>query len=199
MATVTVIVPTKGRQSLSATIASVLPELRREDELLVAADGAHAPHPYARGLCSLAQGESAGRVVYLEKAVEGSVFGNGQRDAGLRHVYTSHVAFLDDDDVYEPGALDAFHDAAEDDPDAVHVFKARWGAGHHWQGVLWADREFREQNVGTCQVLWPWRHDMPRWMDFNERGIVSDFGWMRAALGDAPIVWHDALVATVRP
>lgn len=201
MATLSVILPTCGRPTLSASIACLLPQLEAGDELLVVGDEAQGRQPYARGLCRLALGETRGSVVYVATDVPGSVFGNGQRDAGLRIAKGSHLCFLDDDDVYRPEALSRFRDAADLAPHAVHVFKAEWGPGHHAHGyVLWRDRAFVEQNVATPMVVYPNdRGHMPLWMDSNDRGTVSDFGWMVTALGTRRVEWHEKLVATVRP
>jgi glycosyltransferase involved in cell wall biosynthesis len=200
MATLTVITPTKGRPSLSATIASVTPQLEHGDELIVVADLAHGPHPYARGLCRLAQDGCRGKVVYAELAVEGSQYGNAQRDFGLKLAGGSHLAFLDDDDVWTDDAGALIHEAIDLQPHYVHVFKAEWGPGHHAHGtILWKEPHFVEGQIGTPMVVWPRHHAMPRWMDSNERGVVSDFGWMSAALGATRIGWHPRIVATVRP
>lgn len=193
--------PTIGRASLAATAASVLPQLGPDDEWIVVAD---AERKDARGLlwnaAWPASSHGKARFTWSYSRENGSRFGNAQRDHALSLVRTSHVCFLDDDDVYRDGALDLFRKWAHDAPEAVHVGKAEWGAGHHAAGtVLWDRPEFAAGNIATCMVVYPFTADMPRWMDFNDRGVVSDFGWMQAAAEGREIRWHPEIVATVRP
>ena len=196
MVALSVITPTCGRDSLSAAVASIVDQLAPTDELVLVGDGEQT---YARGLARVAREMTVARIVYLEAKDAVSQFGNAQRDAGLRVARGSHVGFLDDDDVYQPGALAAFRDAATSAPAAVHVFRAEWGPGHHAGGtVLWQEPVFRLANVGTPMVVYP-RDRLPAWMRFNRHGTVSDFGWMQEAAHGREIVWHEQLVATVRP
>lgn len=142
----------------------------------------------------------AGRFAFAWTHEPASVYGNAQRDMALSLVRTSHVCFLDDDDVYEPGALALFREWAHDAPEAVHVGSAEWGPGHHAHGtVLWKTREFVEGNIAPLMCVFPFTPTMPRWMAHNSKGVVSDFGWMREAAEGREIVWHGQIVATVRP
>lgn len=197
----TVVTPTIGRATLAATAESVLSQLGPDDEWIVVAD---AERKDARGLlwnaAWPAKSHGKARFTWSYSREDGSRYGNRQRDHALSLVRTSHVCFLDDDDVYEPGTLDLFREWAHDAPEAVHVGRARWGPGHHAHGMtLWRDEEFRLMNVGTPMVLFPFASNMPRWMDFNAQGITSDFGWMEAAAEGREIKWHTEIVATVRP
>lgn len=201
MTSISVITPTIGRARLAATAESVLSQLGPDDEWIVVAD---AERKDARGLLWNAAWPAAengrARFTWSYSRENGSVYGNAQRDHALSLVRTSHVCFLDDDDVYEPGTLDLFREWAHDAPEAVHVGRMMFGQGHHAHGLtLWRDPEWREQNVGTPMVLYPSSRTLPSWMDFNHLGFVSDFGWMTAARGDAETIWHEDVVAEVRP
>lgn len=147
-------------------------------------------------------------MVYVECQRPGSVFGNAQRDFGMQLALqtptpTSHLMFLDDDDVWVHGALDVVREAISPIhwENAAHVFRARWGAGHHAAGVeLWADQEVRVGNVGTPMVVLPNRHYQASWWDANAGGIISDFGFLAPAIAECDdVVWHDPVIATVRP
>lgn len=196
MATISVITPTIGRDTLRDTAASMVPQLRHGDEWIIAAD---SDPTFAQVIARQARELTPARVVLAEARDVTSVFGNAQRDIAIRLATASHLCFLDDDDVWNPGARDHFAAAADREPHMVHVFRARWSDGHHWQGVLWKEKRFMRGNVGTPMVLIPNRPPLPRWMHWNSDGVVSDFGWLHAALGDQPLAWHHETVATVRP
>lgn len=165
--------------------------------MIVVADNCR---PAARRLVRALRPTTVGMLGYCEATRPASVFGCHQRDVGILVSRGRHLAFLDDDDVYLPGALDLFRAAVAEQPEAVHVFRAEWGPGHHACGtVLWREREFQVGNVATCMVVYPRSERMPLWMEHNEAGVVSDFGWMQAAAAGREIVWHEQLVATVRP
>lgn len=196
MAALSVIVPTCGRLTVARTVAATAAQLSRDDELLVCSDGGD---PVVENLCRLWAGRGH-RVRYLQESRPGSVFGNAQRDHAIASAVGSHLVFVDDDDVHELGALELIRRAVDAQPRAVHVFRARWGAGHHACGtVLWREPVWREQNLGTPMVIVPRTSSLPAWMDFNDRGVVSDYGWLTAALGMRRLVWHEQVIATVRP
>lgn len=201
--TFSVIVPTTGRPSLWRTLASVVDQLEDDDELIVVADTRDAETP-GRVLETIDDFTPC-PLVYLEAAQPASRFGNAQRDAGMAIASGSHLLFLDDDDIHVPGSLDIVRRElvkSEMDWNDAHVFRARWGLGHHAAGaVLWATPEVREQNVGTPMVCLPNRDYQHSWMDGNSLGTVSDFAFLASAIGECgwPPSWHADVIATVRP
>lgn len=194
------IVPTIGRPCLSRSLTSISEQLLPGDELVVVGDGvqpdARAAFQYAKSMQSF-----RGRAVYLEADCDRSVFGNFQRDCGMAEAIGDLVLFMDDDDVYVPGALQAVRRSAEAAPGRPLIFRARWGAGHHAHGVeLWADPVVRVGNVATPMVALPNDRYAVCWMDGNDRGVVSDFEFLGAAIAEAgEPVWDETVVATVRP
>jgi glycosyltransferase involved in cell wall biosynthesis len=194
-ATFSVVMPTCGRPALTAAISSVVDQLEDGDELIVVGDG---EQDVSAGTVGDFQPAS---LFYVETQRPGSVFGNHQRDFGMQLALgrSSHLLFLDDDDVYVHGALDVIRSKISESSFA-HIFRATWGPGHHWHGTLWAEREVRESNIATPMCVLPNRPYFKSWMDFNDRGKVSDFGFLSAAIGECDgVCWHDDLVATVRP
>ena len=190
--------PTIGRPSLRAAIASVVDALEDDDELIVVGDGRQ---DYAADVVESFQ---PANIVYIEASLEGSCFGNAQRDAGTALARGYFLCYLDDDDVYVHGALDEIRRCVGDDRLHAHIFKARWGPGHHAHGwQAWTDQVVRETNVCTPMVCLPNRPYAKSWMDSNDRGrngITSDYGFLSAAIGECDgVEWHDALVAVVRP
>ena len=194
--TVTVVMPTVGRPSLERAIASVVDQLEDSDELLVIGDG---ERPVAADVVA---GFQPAPVTYVECLRPGSVFGNAQRDFGMQLAYgrSSHLMFLDDDDVYVHGGFDVVRRELEFNPNSAHIFRARWGPRHHAFGVeLWQDQVVREQNIATPMVVLPNRYYDCSWWQFNARGVVSDFGFLAAALGQCSVAWHTDVIAVVRP
>lgn len=196
MPTLSIIIPTCGRATLAATLFS-LQGLEPDDQVIVVADGWQ---PNARETFTAAEGR-VGEWRYLEVGCDRSVFGNFQRDCGMAEATGDLLLFIDDDDVYSPGALTAVRRSAEAAPGKPLIFRARWGAGHHAGGAeLWHTRRVVVGNVGTPMVALPRLRYGACWMDGNDRGIVSDFEFLSAAIAQAgDPVWCDDLIAVVRP
>lgn len=196
---VVVVMPTLGRPTLTSTVISVVDQLEDDDRLVVVCDTINGNPVCARAIVSDFQ---PANIDYLECGVPGSRFGNAQRDRGLAFATgrSTHLAFLDDDDAWTFGAIDRIRERVSDDESHAHVFRADWGPGHHWHGTLWTEREFRVGNVGTPMLVVPNRPYVRSWMDGNGLGVVSDFGWMSAAVGELDgVCWWEDVVAVVRP
>jgi hypothetical protein len=86
-----IIVPTVGRWTLERTLDSIRPQLHAEDELIV---------------------------VYSHEVTRDPSLGRGgaEKVEGMRRATGTHLAFMDDDDVYLPGALDLMRAHAADVP-----------------------------------------------------------------------------------
>lgn len=198
-ATLTVVIPTRGRPSLWATLASLVDQLEDGDEAIVVADS--GPAGCTDAAIRIVNEFQPAQLTYLEASAPGSLYGNAQRDVGMAAAPGSHLCFIDDDDVYENGALDLIRDTCEEDWNAAHVFRARWGSGHPAAGVeLWRQPEVREQNIATPMVVLPNRVYARGWMDGNHRDTMSDFAFLAAAIAECDSVcWHPDVVATVRP
>lgn len=161
MTTLSVIVPTTGRDTLTAALESVADA----DEVLVIDDRARSDRGYTA------------------------------RHAGMALARGTHLAFLDDDDVFAEDAVDVMRDLARRRPvifrmdDPLH-------------GVLWRDPELRYANVGTPMFLVP--NDparLGRWEPHpHDPGRGGDFVFIRGCCErmGAP-VWREEVVAVVRP
>jgi len=202
VATFSVILPTISRPSLSRSIASVIDQLEHDDELIVVGDGRQD------GAADVVESFQPANLLYVEAEQKGSRFGNAQRTFAMQLALgrSSHLLFIDDDDVYVHGALDVVRQALDnaDVPNAAHIFKATWGNGHHAQGVtLWDTPEVRAGNIGSPMCVLPNRPYARSWFycnDHGRNGITSDFGFLSAAIGECGgVEWHDSLVAIVRP
>ena len=107
----------------------------------------------------------------------------------------THLAWLDDDDVYTDNAIDLFREHACDVP---VFFRMRYKGG----GELWRDQELRYGNLGTPCLLIP---NIPEKLgEWNPHaGAGSGGGDFMFAQGcvrrmGAPI-WRTEVVCLIRP
>src|SRR5437588_12629829 len=63
--------------------------------------------------------------------------GDTPRNRVIKSLHGTHIAFLDDDDEYRPGALDAMRRFARDHPGRIGIFRIDMGM---W-GVAWGERD----------------------------------------------------------
>lgn len=155
---ISVIIPTIGRDTLDAAVASC--------------DGAYE--------------------VVVQPNSDGDR-GYQARTEAIRRATGTHLAFLDDDDVYLPGALETMAAHACDRPvifrmdDPLH-------------GILWRDPDLRYANVGTPMILVP--NDPARlgqWAP-HENGRGGDFTFITGCVEKmGPPVWREEIIARVRP
>lgn len=118
------------------------------------------------------------------------------RTEGIRRATGTHLAFLDDDDVYLPGAIELFRQAACERP---VIFRM----DHYDHGILWRKPELAFGNVSTQMFLVPnvpeqlgvWEAHDP---SFAEPG--GDFTFIKgcaAKMGEP--IWRKEIVAKLRP
>ncbi len=177
---ISVIIPTVGRDTLSRAVASC----EGADEVIVIVDRARVPE----GLTM-----PGVRILDVESCNRG---GHSSRNAAMPLATGTHLAFLDDDDVFTPGAIQTMRAAACDRP---VIFKM----DHPQHGVLWRDPELRFGNVSTQMFLVPndparlgvWAHHAP---ELPQPG--GDFTFIRGCvekMGEP--VWRDELIAIYDP
>lgn len=182
----TVIIATLGRPSLARTARSLVPQLDVDDEVIVATrfpERASGFVPYDRQW----------RVVYT--ACDEAYGGANERNATMHLATGSHLCFIDDDDVYTPGALDAMRDAACDRPVIFRVDLTRLGTG-----VIWREPVLEYTNVSTQAFLVPNVPDkLGHWEAYQHgRGCDYTFITETVALQGDP-VFRDEIVAVGRP
>lgn len=131
-----------GRRHLGDTVASVVPQLAHEDRLIIEMDW-----PLTMD------------------------FGNRARDRGAAMAQTTHIWFLDDDDIAMPGALDAMRAAIEEDPLTGWVFQVEAG-GLILPEVKTLPLRNAVQDAGGCQCyLVP--NPAPHWNGYNDMEWAS--------------------------
>lgn len=160
--TLSIITPTLGRSTLLRVIEEAERQLDKNDQHFVVLD-------VLNGNCAKARSQVYGRrVLYMEHANERSRSGAAQRDMAMRWARGDYLWFVDDDDIIEPGAVQAIKLACEEQPGVPHFFPME-------RTGIWLDHVSWEQGMmGGSQIIWPNDPEkLPRWMP--EIG-VSDHG-----------------------
>lgn len=186
-----VIIPTLGRETLARTLESVKSQMAWRDEVIVVSDG---PSDRAREIC-----KSFGkRIHYFEHGPTRS-WGHAQRNFGMDHASKTHLAFMDDDDIYLPCALKTMRRTASRNPPGPILFRANICGN-----VLWEEKIVRMSNVGTPMIVAPtgpgcisrWRRNTE-----TESGGGGDFLFIRDTVALWPenaLVWDPEIVCDVQ-
>lgn len=186
--TFTVVIPTLGRDTLPAALTSLARQpLLVGDEVVVVGDG-HRPAAHAAFRAS----GMPGRYDWTEPDDQDG--GGAQRNRGMALARTSHLLFLDDDDLYNPGALAAARRAVAEHPGKLLVFRMYNAVTRRF---VWDRPEARLANVGTPMLCVP--NDPGRLGEWGP-GRESDWHFYEttaARLG--PPVWREEVLATVYP
>ncbi len=177
------IIPTIGRDTLGAAVRSA----SDADEVLVVIDD-------ARDTWSWLSGRFPDNVTVLH--AHGGDHGYTARTVGIEAATGTHLAFLDDDDIYLPGSIDLFREHACAVP---VVFRM----DHYAHGVLWRDQALRFGNVSTQMFVVPNDRDKlgvwaPHAPGLQEPG--GDFTFLSGCVEKmGGMVWREEIVAKLRP
>lgn len=186
-----VIVPTKGRATLAATIASI-PE-HEGIEALVVGDG---PQPLAK---QLVKNLKRRNVRYIETLEATHDFGNSQRDFGISVAKGRRLLFMDDDDAFTPDAFEHIWWWNGTYPDDAIVFRMRYSEHHPEAGkVLWHTPQIRPANVGSpmfSPLNDPAR--LAKWADGD--GYLSDFQFIAATSQLQTVTFSPEVVCEIWP
>jgi hypothetical protein len=145
--TLSIIIPTLGRPTLTATLASIrTQQLTDGDEVILVQDGPE---------------EEATRKVFEESGVPGKYFGLDRhygdigatpRNAGMAVARGDYLAFMDDDDYYLDGAFDSIRRAIARYAGRPMMFRmVRPG----WAQTIWREQVVRLGNVSTQMIVTP--------------------------------------------
>lgn len=178
-----IIIPTIGRETLARTLASIAQQkLIAGDEVLVVGDG---PQPAAAAI--FAASCLPGR--YLD-GPEIHDWGGSQRTAGMRRARGDLLLFMDDDDVYLPGAFERVR--AEADRAALNIFRME-----RPKDSLPIGRRMVRGNVSTQMLCVPNRAE---WLGQWSARYEGDFDFARSTLDRiARLKFHEAAIARWRP
>ena len=120
-----------------------------------------------RTLASIAPQLEPGDEIMVVRDASGDA-GDTPRNDAMPRARGTHLAFLDDDDVYAPDALEKMRRFAREHPDRIGIFKMKHPAGTtHWRD---GEPVLRYANVSTQTFLVPnvpgklgrWHQGVPR-------------------------------------
>lgn len=188
MKTICIITPTIGRPTLARALASG--ELAPGDEWIVVGDG---PQPEAEQVVN----QMGPQYRYVEGS-ETRNRGNEQRDLGMSLASADYLLFLDDDDVFTPGAIGVVHGFLEDLPRPMPIIFRMHHNGH----IIWQSQELWPGEVGGCMFCLP---NVPgklgRWAGWpNEQ--TSDLEFIKDTLrhyGRGDLLWSGNVIVRCNP
>jgi glycosyltransferase involved in cell wall biosynthesis len=185
-ATISFILPTIGRKTLGRVISQLRDEIGPNDEVIVVGDG---DQPVARGtLCIM-----DARFHYFEH-LEGVGWGNGQRDFGIIRASKDWLMFIDDDDMYWPGAINnVVRPALSKTPGRPHMFRVTGGP--------------TGEKIGITEVMGPMfvppnnPLKLVKWNRDDLQPHLADFFFIRDTLQFYPegAILHPEEIYVVRP
>lgn len=190
MASLSVITPTIARPSLRRTMHSITSQLGPDDEMIVVADGTYAE---VRRACQETPG-----CRYLSSP-RTNQWGNLQRDLGIAQATGTHIAFCDDDDIFQPWAFSTIKSVIEMHPDAMLLFKVQmdgYRAVKH--PFLWAEKVIRDGNIPSCGIVVPRRPDLPSW-SMSPNAYAADLYFARVCAEFCEVIWREEVIARTRP
>jgi hypothetical protein len=180
--TLTLIIATIGRPTLVRTLQSVKDQPMRDGDVVLV----------------------VGRGAFIEETARqfgaqfldcppGGHLGSEERIAAFPHVTTSHLAFLDDDDIWAAGAREAIASGQQATPSNPMLYRMQYADGRR----LWRDKAVRRANVGTPMMVLPnQREKFGQWSGsrFNDFDFLNSMHWT-----PKEIVWRPEVLALVRP
>lgn len=186
---ITVIIPTLGRKTLPATIASIASQLNAEDAVVVVSEGSNQDVKNLVTHCA----NLYPHVDWTFTVAYGGCWGHPNRNYVLdNHVYTSHVWTLDDDDVATKNALSSLR-AHMGDP--WTIFKMTFGEGHFANGVTcWREQKIQAGDIGTPMLYAPISKAR---FGHAYMGDLDYANALQAELGEP--IWAEDVVCLVRP
>lgn len=179
--TISVIIPTIGRETLARALDSIIPQLLEGDEIQLVHDGSTP----IEGLPECVKQSVLPGV--------GAYKGNPARDQGIALASGTHLMFCDDDDSFKPDALKTARKIAKKFPTTPTIFRVQFG-----EEFIFNTRLFAAGNVSGIGFLVPRDERIPGWQRYNSQCEIADFLWMQGiaeALGTEP-VFNEAVVAT---
>jgi hypothetical protein len=174
---ITFLVPTIGKPSLAATLASI--ETWPGDEILLVGERAIASMIPLR------------REIRFIECARGNDWGHAERNYATPFAKGRYIAHIDDDDVYAPGTRATMADAIVKTPGRPVIFRMRAPNGV----TLWQDEQVRCGNLGTPCFLIP---NMPTKMGVWGSFVGGDCSFLETSTWKAEdYVWRPEVICLV--
>jgi glycosyltransferase involved in cell wall biosynthesis len=190
-----IITPTIGRATLRNTLESA--QIGPGDHWIVLADG---PNEQAREIWFNSPMARLNGVFFAESLIRRGDYGNPLRDEAMNWATQDYFIFLDDDDVFAPGAVDIIKREIKEHYHRPIMFRMINGNGE----ILWKTREITPGNVGGSMLCCPNIKDkLGIWA--NGAGHRSDFEFIEGTLKNfGPgwrhhLFWSGEVIIHVRP
>lgn len=179
-ASISIVIPSIGRD----TLGDALKSCADADEVILVFDDAvgrdnslYRPHPNIR-----------------VTGVVGGDMGYTARNLGMALASSSHIGFLDDDDVFLPDAFTIMREHAV--ADRPTVFRM-----DHPASIFWRDPHLQYGNVGTPMILVPNTPSQLGVWEEHAEGIGGDYRFLKGCcvkMGHNP-KWVSEVTSVVRP
>lgn len=183
---ITIVVPTIGRPSLSATLRSFADELSPEDHVFVAADGDDVGD-LVRNFAN----DSVAQWTYSHWGERLGHWGHPIRNLAFDQIETDYVWTIDDDDVAAPFALNIIRETEAD----WAIYKMHFGDNHPASGITcWREPILRHGDIGTPMIV-----AKPGNSRFGHR-YEGDWDYAQrlyAEYGEPD--WDERVIALIRP
>jgi glycosyltransferase involved in cell wall biosynthesis len=194
--TICVITPTIGRSTLRRTLESGV--LDKDDLWEIITDGPDVYKSAKTEILDLLTVRSDLHCTTTFKSTKD--YGNKLRDMIMAITGKDYFIFLDDDDIFVPGAIDIIKcETAQHYPKPI-IFKMINGNGE----ILWKNREVTPGNVGGSMFCCPnTPGKLGKWA--NGAGHRSDFEFIRGTLEKygpgwrQNIIWSGDVIIQCRP
>mgnify|MGYP001557778839 CR=1 FL=1 len=185
MPTISIIIPTIGRQTLCNVLQSLVGQVIEGDEIMVVQDGIEN-----RAFVDTVVRSYDLPITHCICGPTHS-YGNAQRNFGISIAQGDYLSFMDDDDVYTPDALSIIRENVGSVP---ILFRMQYHDGRY----LWTDPILRMGNVGTPMIVVP-----------NVQDKIGQFTGMyegdwyfideTVKLWDGAVDWCEDVIARIRP
>ena len=117
-------------------------------------------------------------------------WGNAERQEGTNKAKCDYLAFIDDDDVYIPGARAIMDKAIRENPGGKPIlFKIKYPNGR----ILWQKKWVKNGNVSTQMILVPNKKDML--YDWDQKHTWADFQFINRWKWPAKTIdWREEII-----
>lgn len=172
--TLSIIIPTIARVTLCNALGSTIGQLLPGDEVLVEFDEPKTGN-----------------------------WGEQPRDRAMLRAKGTHLLFMDDDDVYEPGGLATVRETVAQNPDSLHIFQARWVHQGSPGRIKWDKPEFSGGQCPTICIVAPRAiiEKGVRWCSIGAN-VHQDLEFAKlCAMATAPnlVQWVPKVISACRP